>query len=1120
MVAIAFAVAAPALGLAGPGIGIGAAVAGIAIGLLAAYVDTVLVYPAIFGKKNTKPDSLEGFQISTTDPGSPRWEVFGSRAWVPCHFLWTLNIREETTGGGGGGKGGGGRPFIQTVRVDAGLAACDGPIANFDTLYADERPFWSRQQNRVLLEDYRWSVEPGSGGEAGLLILTATDAEVADFRSAFAGGDAVEFVQLEGFQPFALNGYYRTVAVVSHSTTSRTRMSLRPLQGQIPVIGSPGSSFEPAQVRRIDQGAASHTWLKNLGAWTCGRTTNNPQIPGTPNRTGVDLAKTWVVGSVYRFIGWTAVSGVINGRFKLLRRYLPGVGGFIDNEYALEWAPLEGQTGIGDPGTASLPGLIVRDGESPFVFQDPQQQSSEYIGSDDQPADPALSALQADPPAHRGIAHVSLQNWNLGPHGNIIPRVTALVRSRKGELVASAIRRICERTTEPERIEVGDLRAKNLVGYSIPAGITGVQALQPVMMLHGVAVQDRGGVLTYLDERDLPVVQVPKRHLNAVAPSQRTTTRGFVANRIDETDAPERVLLDYIDPADGENEAEGSGYRAPGSRTRGGRDTLRINLRPVVAWPYDVKRRSREIYRRIRLESYRGKLRLPPSYMDVLPAHCMQFRSNNQEQELLPAATTIGSVLTLRDLIPRTVALRVRFANGQVSTLQDNGAGAFVGFPAGVTASVNSVNYTTGRIDLQTSPALDAAYPPQAGYEYEREWLVRANKATLAGFDFGVECEVVVTTRDDPLPPVPRDPRPGLGGPLIPAVPPYTVHVIDAPSIYVGQSNQVLIGMAIAPVSGAQWRGAVVYQSPNGTDRWTPIGQVASKSVVGTLVANNLPTTLTGASQGYVDWTTELVVDIPAGDTLDDATFEMIGYGENWLLVGDEIIGFHEADAGGGTQWILRGLIRGMRQTIPAMDQHAAGERVVLLTALGFFHGLYYEPPGGFAAAGRDYHFRVVPGGASIDQVSTITTYVVGNSVRPPKPMLLPEGLGQRIGSYVEARWDRRSLDQTTIFGPTPLPAGDFERYEVVAFDVSTAAGLIATLGLEGAIAATMKRRWFVGDEQMGTLLVERRIEYMQADFLSDGFVLNLTPIGFAVYQWGAGGRSPVSDVAFFTPTT
>lgn len=1125
-----------ALGVAGAAIGgpVAGPVLGAVGAALGAYIDQTWTYPLLFGKKNPKPDSLEGLQVSTTDPGAARWEVYGTLAWVPCHYLWSLNFRDEVSSAGPGSKGGGGRPFVQTVRADVGIATCDGPISRIETLYSDERPFWTRQVNRVVLQDSRWSIAAGAGAYAGMLTIDATDYDVADFTGAFRARDPGiqhdgDLVRLEGVTPTALSGttpYYRVIAVAPHTATAKSFIVLLPLQGQTPTAGVAGSEFQPAALRRIDQGCISNAWTFGPSNFRMVRPAGEPSIPGQPVHDKEELKKIWVVGAVYFIKGFTGTARP-DGLYRLLSRQ--GVAAPSDVVYELHWEPVPndgtGPTGWTAAGTPTNPAIIVRDepggdfgtNSRGFLFNDAAQEWVQYVGSNDQPQDPTLAAIKPDPPAHRGIAHLSLKDWNLGPHYNQIPRVTALVQPRIGETVAQAIRRICGRTAPLEHIDVSKVRRKALLGYSVPGGMAGGQALQPLQIMHGVVSQERGGVLTFLDERDLPIVPVATRHLNARPTGDRTTTSGFVAQRPDEVDHVERLVLEYISPEEGENEAEGDGVRAPGSRDRGGRDTIKVNLRPMVVRPFEAKRRSRELRRRSAIEAVGGAVMLPPGYMDVLPSTCLTFVANNRQEESLPAATTIAATLSLRDITPKSVRLQVLFVNGQRATLYDNGAGAFEGLPAGITASANSIDYGTGAVALTCSIDLDTSYAPLVAYLYPKQWLLRARKAKLLGYDFRVACEVVQTTTDNPLPPVPRD-LPGIGGPIVSDAQNYRVDLLDIPPLYPGQLRSVLIGLVAAAQPGGTWRGAVVYQSPNGVDRWIPIGQIQEPTVMGTLVDNNLPTTVGGANLGIVDWSTELEIDLPGGELLDGATTEQIAQGANWLLVGDEIIGFHEAEAGDGSSWILRGLVRAMRYTHLAVDTHADGERVVLLTNLGL-HGGLYEPVGGPSAANRTYHFRIVPGGMSIDEVPTTTRLIRGRSALPPAPYVEQSLLTQKVGSYVQLEWKRRSMDVTTIFGPSPLQGGEDERYEVVAFAILAAAVLIAGgMSVDNAVAATATQRWQVGGQTMGTPHVDKVVQYEETDFVSHGYTLGAIPIGFVVYQVTAAGKSDRSDVVFITP--
>jgi hypothetical protein len=1141
MVTIVFGVAVAAAGGTAAGLGLGTYALIAAGGLLASYIDQTVIYPELFGKKAQRPDALEGFQVSTTDPGAPRWQVYGSRAWVPCHYMWSLNIRDEIAGDGQTGKGG--RPFTQTVRADAGIGVADGPIAAIEEIAANEQPMWSRQSNRVVIEDTRWTVAAGTGAETGFLVLQATDLDVTDFSGILAGGDSREFVRLEGFAPSSINSsdpnvnYWRTVSVTPHASTAPGKLVLRPLRSQTPGAGTAGSILQPAAVRRIDQGVASHTWIVQ-GAGLAGgefkirRPVNDPYIPGLPAVTEPHLAKVWTPGAVYRLDGFTPSNQ--NGLYKLQSRaYHPIVSGGTQNpaqDYVLTFQRMEGQAAtIATAGTAGNPGIITRDeatGSSgtqgrAFQYLDTAQEWTQYVGTEDQPQDPTLAASEPLAPAHRGIAHLSLKNWNWTPHGNAAPfGLVARVRARSGETVGQAISRICQRSMAAEHVDVSRLRAKALLGYAVPGGMPGGQALQPLQTFYGVVSQDRGGVLTFLDERDLPVVPVATRHLNARPTGEISDTFGFVPARVAPEDTAERVLLHYIDPAEGGNGTEGDGDRAPGGPTRGRRDTVPVNLRPLVCWPAEAKRRARELRRRVQIETIGGPLSLPPGYMDVLPGHCLFFRANNWHEEHATAATTISHTLGVRDLIARSVRVHVRFTNGQVATLQDNGSGVLEGLPAGITASTNTVSLSAGTVALTCSVNLDTAAPPRIECFYERTWLVRAARATLRARDFAVDCDVVRTIRDNPLPPVPRELTLGLGAAIAAEVPSYVVHVLDIPTIYPGQLRTVFAGIVACRPAGGAWRGATVWQSPNGTDHWTVVGQITAESAIGTMPTNTLLTLEEGASPGIVDWSTELVVDLPGGQDLNDATREEIALGINWLLVGDEIIAFHRADSSGGSEWTLSGLVRGLRCTDDRMT-HADGERVVLLTNLGL-HGLIYEPVGGFAAANRTYHLRVVPGGASIDQAPTISTLITGRSMRPAAPQVHQSLNRVRTGSAVEFGWKRRSIDQTTVFGPSPTQAGEFERYDVVAFDYVAALDLVALEETwDAAIAQTTRCTWRIGDESMGTMMVHRLVRYYASGadgYLAAGFVPGETPIGFVVYQVGLVGRGPRSEIVTVMP--
>jgi hypothetical protein len=82
-----------------------------------------------------------------------------------------------------------------------------------------------------------------------------------------------------------------------------------------------------------------------------------------------------------------------------------------------------------------------------------------------------------------------------------------------------------------------------------------------------------------------------------------------------------------------------------------------------------------------------------------------------------------------------------------------------------------------------------------------------------------------------------------------------------------------------------------------------------------------------------IDLANALVVELPPGESLSNATADQIAAGGNNALVGEEIIGFRTAApvSGGENRWSLGGLHRGLFRTENAAGAHADGERFILL---------------------------------------------------------------------------------------------------------------------------------------------------------------------------------------------
>jgi len=1106
--------------------------------VLAQYADSKYVYPTLFGKKDPRPDALEGFQLSTTDPGASRWEVYGTRAWVPCHYLWNRDVRNDPQSEGGEGKGGGGRVRYNIVRADVGIGVSEGPIAEIDTIYAGEQLMWTRNFNRAFIEDPRWTTALDSN-PAYMTIFTP-DRDAVDFTSIFQIGD---LALLENFSPETVNGYWSVIFILPHSSSANSAIVLSPLQGQPPTAGAAsGSLTQPGITRRIDDGYA-------FGSFNSLGLIHAPNgIVGT-GATRIlylnDIPSTsedqFTVGGDYRFDSWgggaVGDEGLGIWRLKSISRSgtffsttdPPETVGPIFEFVQKSGEPLTSLNATLTSGvSATAPIIFVRSQAGGFRNYDEQQGFAEYLGTSTQPVDPTLQASEPNASAHRHLAHLSISDWNLGPHGNIFPHLKALARATYGEVLGSAIKKICSRTMSDDQSDVTALPLRPLHGYSIPGGLASIQALQPILTYYGLAIQDRGGVLTFLDERDLPVVSVPSRHLNAQPGSGPRSSRGFTVVKTDEADIIKRVMLHYISLQDGSDEAEGAGTRSPNSEAAGRRDTLDIQIRPLVAPSYEVKQRAREILKRAKLNAFTGAMTLGPNYLDVLPGHCLTFESNNEHFEEVPlaAADEIDFTLNLRDIIPGSIKVEAMWKDGSgnyfTAQLTDDGAGGFNNPIDEVSITSSAIDYgSTGAasIQIQTDLDFEPSFTPIVTYKYTQQWLMRVNNATTSGYDFSMRLEMAQTTRDDPLPPVPRT-RPAA----LPALPtaqlqPYKHHVIDMPPMFVGQSGRVLIGFAAHQEAGDTWYGASVYESPNGVDRWVNIGTIGASSNIGTALTA-LPS---GWDHGVIDWTNIVAIQLQDENT-EFVTQDLTGIqqGNNIAMVGREVIGFHEVEVFQNII-VLRGIVRGMRGTRAFMDSHVADERFIPLSGFGSQHGLIYEPDGGFAAASKTYYHRIVPGGRSVSTVETTTTFIEGRSARPAQPSLTARTIDVIPSKGVTVRWGRRSLNQKTLFGNTGIAVGSFEKYEVRAYNPAQAAALESGGETpENSRLLATKRAWSVGDESMLTPLVKREITYtnaeITADFTETGWTFGSDPIGFIVRQIGAAGASDQSDAVVVLP--
>lgn len=164
------------------------------------------------------------------------------------------------------------------------------------------------------------------------------------------------------------------------------------------------------------------------------------------------------------------------------------------------------------------------------------------------------------------------------------------------------------------------------------------------------------------------------------------------------------------------------------------------------------------------------------------------------------------------------------------------------------------------------------------------------------------------------------DPGRVLPAPVVPAGP-TDLHLFEAPVPLMGDQNAVWLFMG----GGGGWRGARASLLASGNE--TVIGDVRNVQARGTLAAplGTGPETLWDRDNG-------LIVDVgDAGPGFPSRTEEDVLAGANLLRVGNELLQYCEAEALGGGQVRLSGLLRGRFGTGFRMRVLAAGEPVRLV---------------------------------------------------------------------------------------------------------------------------------------------------------------------------------------------
>lgn len=816
-------------------------------------------------------------------------------------------------------------------------------------------------------------------------------------------------------------------------------------------------------------------------------------------------------------------------------------------------ADSDSKGGLGDVGFCILPPRLS-------AFTAPTSNTGNNIGP--QGSETNLGSLdqapldEADGVAYRGLAHISFRDLNLYQFGNTIPQVSFKVQESGSRSVGDIVSMMVEESAPVGTVIPGLSSDTTAYGYSVAGGTPIKQALQPLSMAYGFSLQERAGQFAMLQESELPIVSVPSVKLNAREYNGASNLmQGLPLTSLDSDMMPQRVVLKYKAVATGNEESRAAGIRSPGSTPSGSRDTMEYDLKPLVMTNGYAKTRAQQLLNKSRTESTTSRTVLPPSRMDVMPGHVITTTSNNRIRVAPngPAVST-GTYFThdqtVGPVIPGTITVNMTlrrvigsYAAGTFEesftnvTLVDDGAGKFIGMPDGVELSAlfNYVDYTGSGpvwliVALDNTPvtgALALGYTimnPEdsvVSYSFNRSRSYRAVKATLSGYDFSVVAPLVSTTHDHVVPEfqhgVTQTLKPVKGassgsGMLFALEDPE----VDGP----WPSTVPAFGLGFkAPGSG----GATIFESDDGIENWEPIGDIRGSALVGNirLIESGPEKTSDGfmtrwqvssSVDAYVDREQSITVaglGLPA-DLMGERTPKQVINGLSNFMVGDEVFGatsIVEGDVPG--EVVMSGLLRGLRATKHAAQQHLVGSQVTYLPRTDGMGVAHFQDPQVKSGPGNVRYLKAVQPGHSL--ASTPVTEVHSRALRalPSSPIVDENSLtinntpGDANEHAIIFKWGTPSTGKVAMFQEQRLPPYD-EIYEVYAFDpTEVLSSGLSEIDIDKAIIAVSKRMWNIS---MGNGFKE--LLYPGSEQAEDGFSLG-DKITFQVYAISPVGRGP-----------
>jgi len=198
---------------------------------------------------------------------------------------------------------------------------------------------------------------------------------------------------------------------------------------------------------------------------------------------------------------------------------------------------------------------------------------------------------------------------------------------------------------------------------------------------------------------------------------------------------------------------------------------------------------------------------------------------------------------------------------------------------------------------------------------------------------------------------------------------------IEVPPLTSNDGNPRLYGI-VTGFGKAGWPGANLYKSVDGGNTYNFVASTSTKCTWG-MVTNPTP----APAKGYYVWddTTTISVTLKEG-TLSNSTDIAVLNGQNWCMIGEELIGFVNATLTGANTYTLSRLLRGRRGSEVKCGTHLANELFVVLDG----NLTYIDLPS--SELGRVVKFKTVTMGSSLDKSPAFDIQPFGLNLLPWAP--------------------------------------------------------------------------------------------------------------------------------------